>query len=53
MLTQTSFVTDGKPPNDFTDDGGPLFGFAQAADDDDDVRSEYRSLEPPLLWLSM
>lgn len=39
-LTQTSFVTDGKPPNDFTDDGGPLFGFAHADDEDDDVRSE-------------
>lgn len=39
-LTQTSFVTDCKLPNDLTDDGGPLFGFTHADDDDDDVRSE-------------
>lgn len=39
-LTQTSFVTDCNPPNDLTDDGGPLFGFAHADEEDDDGRSE-------------
>lgn len=40
QLTHTSFVTDCNPPNDLTDDGGPLFGFAHADDDEEDVRSE-------------
>lgn len=39
-LTQTSFETVGSPANDFTEDGGPLFGFAHADDEDDEVRSE-------------
>lgn len=40
LFTQTSFATDCKPPNDFTEEGGPLFGLAHADDEDDDVRSE-------------